>query len=68
MDTMFVSISGANLILAANLILFAENVGLSAVIATTSATLLPIADETGRLSVGDLSNRFDRERLMANLH
>ncbi|MGN8215348.1 OFA family MFS transporter [Halococcus salifodinae] len=61
---MFVGISGANLMLAANLIPFAENVGLSAVIATASATLLPIADGVGRLSVGGISDRLGRKRSM----
>ena len=51
--------------LATNLVPFAENVGLSVVIATASATLLPIADGTGRLSVGGISDRIGRERSMA---
>ena len=59
---MFVGISGAGLMLAANLVPFAENVGLSAVIATVATTLLPIADGVGRLSVGGPSGRFGRER------
>lgn len=41
-----------------------RNVGLSAVIATVDATLLPIADGVGRLSVGGPSDRFGRERSM----
>ena len=65
MYAMFVGISGANLMLAANLVPFAENVGLSALIATISATALPIADGLGRLSLGGLSDRIGRERSMA---
>ena len=61
---MFVGISGAGLMLAANLVPLAENVGLSAVIATVATTLLPIADGVGRLSVGGPSDRFGRERSM----
>jgi MFS transporter, OFA family, oxalate/formate antiporter len=64
MYAMFVGVSGANLMLAANLIPFARNVGLTAVIATISATLLPIADGVGRLGVGGISDRLGRERSM----
>lgn len=65
MYAMFVGISGANLMLAANLVPFAENVGLSGLVATLSATILPIADGIGRLSVGGISDRLGRERSMA---
>lgn len=65
MYAMFVGISGANLMLAANLVPFAESVGLSGLIATLSATILPIADGIGRLSVGGISDRLGRERSMA---
>lgn len=62
---MFVGISGANLMLAANLVPFAESAGLPAAIATLSATMLPVADGIGRLSVGGISDRLGRERSMA---
>lgn len=65
MYAMFIAISGANLMLAANLVPFAENVGLSGIIATVSATILPIADGIGRLGVGGISDRLGRERSMA---
>ncbi|WP_049972760.1 OFA family MFS transporter [Haladaptatus cibarius] len=64
MYAMFVGISGANLMLAANLIPFAENLGIAAFIATASATVLPIADGIGRLGVGGISDRIGRERSM----
>jgi len=64
MYAMFVGISGANLLLAANLVPLADNLGLAALVATVSATLLPIADGIGRLSVGGISDRIGRERSM----
>lgn len=65
MYVMFVCVSGAGLMLTAKVVSFAQNVGLNAVTATASATVLPIAGGVGRLVVGDLSDRVDRERAMA---
>lgn len=65
MYAMFVFVSGAGLMLTAKVVSFAENVGLTAVTATAGATVLPIAGGVGRLVVGDLSDRVDRERAMA---
>ncbi|WP_135851590.1 OFA family MFS transporter [Halorussus salinus] len=65
MYAMFVFVSGAGLMLTAKSVSFAQNVGLNAVTATISATLIPIAGGIGRLVVGDLSDRVDRERAMA---
>ena len=65
MYVMFVAVSGAGLMLTASVVRFAETLGLAAVVATASATLLPIAGGVGRLILGDVSDRVDRERAMA---
>ncbi|MFC4449611.1 OFA family MFS transporter [Halorussus aquaticus] len=65
MYVMFVFVSGAGLMLTAKVVSFAQNVGLNALTATAGATVLPIAGGVGRLVVGDLSDRVDRERAMA---
>jgi OFA family oxalate/formate antiporter-like MFS transporter len=65
MYVMFVFASGAGLMLTAKVVSFAQNVELNAVTATAGATLLPIAGGVGRLVVGDISDRVDRERAMA---
>ena len=65
MYAMFVAVSGAGLMLTATVVRFAETLGLAAVVATASATLLPIAGGVGRLILGDVSDRVDRERAMA---
>jgi OFA family oxalate/formate antiporter-like MFS transporter len=65
MYVMFVFVSGAGLMLTAKVVSFAQNVELNAVTATAGATVLPIAGGVGRLVVGDLSDRVDRERAMA---
>jgi OFA family oxalate/formate antiporter-like MFS transporter len=62
---MFVAVSGAGLMLTAKVVSFAQSLELTAVTATASATLLPIAGGVGRLVVGNLSDRLDRERAMA---
>lgn len=65
MYVMFVCASGAGLMLTAKVVSFAENLGLAAIIATVSATVLPVAGGVGRLLVGDASDRLDREKAMA---
>ncbi|WP_135826597.1 OFA family MFS transporter [Halorussus ruber] len=65
MYVMFVFASGAGLMLTAKVVSFAQNVELNAVTATAGATLLPLAGGVGRLVVGDISDRVDRERAMA---
>ena len=65
MYAMFGAVSGAGLMLTATVVRFAETLGLAAVVATASATLLPIAGGVGRLILGDVSDRVDRERAMA---
>jgi Sugar phosphate permease len=62
---MFIAVSGAGLMLTAKVVSFADALGLTAVTATASATLLPIAGGAGRLILGDLSDRVPRERAMA---
>jgi len=65
MYAMFVAGSGAGLMLTAKIVSFAEHHELGAAIGTASATLLPLASGVGRLVVGELSDRFARERAMA---
>ena len=62
---MFVAMAGADLLVIANVVRFAENFGLAALIATLSATLLPIAAGVSRLILGEATDRFDRKRVMA---
>ncbi|ERG96157.1 OFA family MFS transporter [Haloquadratum walsbyi] len=62
---MFIAVSGAGLMLTAKVVSFANALGLTAVTATASATLLPVAGGAGRLILGDLSDRVPRERAMA---
>jgi OFA family oxalate/formate antiporter-like MFS transporter len=65
MYAMFVGVSGAGLMLTAKIVSFAQNFQMTTTIATASATVLPIAGGVGRLVIGDLSDRVDRERAMA---
>ncbi len=65
MYAMFVGVSGAGLMLTAQIVTFADALELNAVTVTASATVLPVAGGIGRLVVGDLSDRIDRERAMA---
>jgi OFA family oxalate/formate antiporter-like MFS transporter len=62
---MFVAVSGAGLMLTAKIVAFAENLQLSASVATLSATVLPLAGGVGRLVLGEVSDRVARERAMA---
>jgi len=65
MYAMFVAVSGAGLMLTAKVVSFADALGLTALTATVSATVLPVAAGVGRLVIGDLSDRIERERAMA---
>ena len=65
MYAMFVAVSGAGLMLTAKVVSFADALGLTALTATASATVLPVAGGVGRLVLGDLSDRVRRERAMA---
>ncbi len=62
---MFFAVSAAGLMITARTILYAEAVGLTAGTATVAATLLPVGSAAGRLIVGGLSDRYDRERITA---
>jgi len=62
---MFFAVSAAGLMITARVILYAEQAGLTAAVATVAATLLPVASGGGRLIVGAASDRFDRERITA---
>ena len=62
---MFFAVSAAGLMITARTILYAEAVGLTAATATVAATLLPVGSAAGRLIVGGLSDRYDRELITA---
>jgi len=62
---MFIATAGADLLVIANVVRFAEQFGLAAVVATASATLLPVAAGVSRMILGEASDRFDRKRVMA---
>ncbi|MDB2275622.1 OFA family MFS transporter [Halorubrum ezzemoulense] len=62
---MFIAMASADLLVIANVVRFAENFGLAALIATLSATLLPIAAGVSRLILGEATDRFSRKRVMA---
>ncbi|MFB6197752.1 MAG: OFA family MFS transporter [Halobacteriaceae archaeon] len=65
MYAMFVAVSGAGLMLTEKVIGYADHLGLAAMIATASATLLPLAGGAGRLILGEVSDRVDRKKAMA---
>lgn len=62
---MFVAIAGADLILIANVVGYAETVGYAAVVATLSATLLPVASGVSRIALGALYDRYHPRYVMA---
>lgn len=62
---MFVAIAGADLLVIANVVRFAEAFGFAAVVATASATLLPLAAGVSRLVLGEVSDRYPRKYVMA---
>ncbi len=61
---MFIATASADLIVIANVVRFAEHLGLAAIVATAAATLLPIAAGLSRMVLGEASDRFDRKRVM----
>ena len=65
MYIMFTFVAAAGLMITARVVLYAEHLGLTALVATVAATLLPIASGGGRLIIGGLSDRMPRERVMA---
>ncbi len=62
---MFIAIAGADLIVIANIVGFAEQFGFAAIVATVSATLLPAASGGSRIILGEIYDRFDRRYVMA---
>jgi OFA family oxalate/formate antiporter-like MFS transporter len=62
---MFIAMASADLLVIANVVRFAENFGLAALVATLSATLLPVAAGVSRLILGEATDRFSRKRVMA---
>ncbi|WP_458189458.1 OFA family MFS transporter [Haladaptatus sp. NG-WS-4] len=65
MYAMFVAVSGAGLMLTAKIVSFAQHVDLDTITTTASATALPIAGGVGRLFIGELSDRINRQKAMA---
>ena len=65
MYLMFTFVAGTGLMITARVVLYAEELGLAALVATVAATLLPLASGGGRLVVGGLSDRMKRELVMA---
>lgn len=64
MYAMFVAVSGAGLMLTAKIISLAQNPEFTALVATASATVLPVAGGVGRLVLGEISDLVDCERAM----
>ncbi|WP_129115360.1 OFA family MFS transporter [Halegenticoccus tardaugens] len=62
---MFVAVSGADLLIIAQIVGFAESVGFTTIVATVTATRLPIASGVSWIVVGDVSDRFNRKHVMA---
>lgn len=62
---MFIAMASADLLVIANVVRFAENFGLAALIATLSATLLPVAAGVSRMILGEAIDRFSRKHVMA---
>ncbi|MGM0717897.1 MAG: MFS transporter, partial [Halobacteriota archaeon] len=61
---MFVATAAADLIVIANVVRFAEHLGLAAIVATAAATLLPLSAGVSRMILGEASDRFDRIHVM----
>jgi len=61
---MFVATAGADLIVIANVVTFAEELGFTDLIATVAATLLPLAAGGSRLVLGDVTDRLGRKPVM----
>lgn len=60
---MFFAVSAAGLMITARVIRYAEESGIGATAATVAGAALPLAAGGGRLVLGGLSDRFDRERI-----
>ncbi len=64
MYAMFTLVATTGLMITARVVLYAEELGLTAFVATAAATLLPLASGGGRLVVGGISDRMKREHVM----
>lgn len=63
---MFIAVAGADLLLIANIVGYAEQIGFAAIIATLSATLLPLASGISRIILGEVYDRFNRRYVIAS--
>jgi OFA family oxalate/formate antiporter-like MFS transporter len=61
---MFVATAGADLIVIANVVTFAEEIGFTYGVATVAATVLPLAAGVSRLVLGEATDRFGRKPVM----
>ncbi len=61
---MFVATAGADLIVIANVVTFADELGFTHDVATIAATLLPLAAGVSRLVLGGVTDRVGRKRVM----
>ena len=61
---MFVATAGADLVVIANVVTFAEELGFTYDVATIAATLLPLAAGASRLVLGEVTDRLGRKRVM----
>jgi len=60
----FVATAGADLIVIANVVTFAEEIGFTYGVATVAATVLPLAAGVSRLVLGEATDRFGRKPVM----
>ncbi len=65
MYLMFVAVAGADLLVIANVVGYAEQFGFAALVATASATLLPLAAGGSRIVLGEVFDRYQRKHVMA---
>jgi len=61
---MFVATAAADLVVIANVVTFAEELGFTDDVATIAATLLPLAAGASRLVLGEVTDRVGRRRVM----
>ena len=62
---MFVATAGADLVVVANVVVFADALGFAGGVVTAAATLLPLAAGVSRLVLGEVTDRLGRRRVMA---
>jgi OFA family oxalate/formate antiporter-like MFS transporter len=61
---MFVATAGADLVVIANVVTFADELGFTYDVATVAATLLPLSAGVSRLVLGEVTDRVGRKRVM----